>query len=76
MSKSSSKGKGKGRVVGQGSVKPPVGFQDHNLKAMDPCKAQEQFKPSPANPIRMHKQMAGDPTSGGFPKRFTMRGGA
>jgi hypothetical protein len=41
-------------------------FRDHNLCSMDPMSAQEQFKPTEATPIRMHKQMAGDPMGGGM----------
>jgi len=37
------------------------GLTHHNVAGMDPMRAQERFKPSPAQPIKLHKQMAGDP---------------
>lgn len=34
-------------------------YKDRNLAATSPEKAQEALKPSPAEPVNMHKRMAG-----------------
>lgn len=34
-------------------------FKDRNLAAMDPLSGQESLKPTDAEPVNMHKRMAG-----------------
>lgn len=34
-------------------------YRDRNLAAANPLKAQEELKPSEAEPVNMHKRMAG-----------------
>ena len=49
----SSKGSGGYGQVNYGS------FHDRNLAAMSPEKAQNALQPTPAEPVNMHKRMAG-----------------
>lgn len=53
--------KGKSMSSSHSSYKTPSygNVVDRNLKGMSPQKAQEAIKPTPAEPVNMHKRMAG-----------------
>lgn len=52
-SKSAQSSKGNYRSINSSS------YKDRNLAAMKPEKAQEQLKPTEAEPVNLHKRMAG-----------------
>lgn len=43
----------------QGRNESREGYKDRNIAGMNPMSAQEQFKPTDAEPVSMHKKMAG-----------------
>jgi hypothetical protein len=52
--------KSKSSGTGAGYRSPSYGeFKDRNLAGMSPEKAQNSLQPTPAEPVNMHKRMAG-----------------
>lgn len=43
----------------QPKVKTYSGYKDRNLMAANPLKMQEEIKPTDAEPVNIHKRMAG-----------------